>query len=135
MTFHSSIIENYPNEGQRFVAWYLRNIHNLDTIEAKDCITDGAGDKQIDAVYIDNDSSVVYIIQGKFYSGETVDATPLREVLASWVEIKNLPKLQEDANEKLRIKINELATALGGYSGFLYLDKNNMPMIALHWEK
>lgn len=22
-----------------------------------------------------------------------------------------------------------------GYSGFLYLDKNNMPMVALHWEK
>lgn len=104
--------DNFPNEGQRFVAWYLRNIHNLDTIEAKDCITDGAGDKQIDAVYIDNDSSVVYIIQGKFYSGEAVDAAPLREVLASWVEIKNLKKLQEDANEKLRIKINELATAL-----------------------
>ena len=85
-------LENYPNEGQRFVAWYLRNIHNLDTIEAKDCITDGAGDKQIDAVYIDNDASTVYIIQGKFYSGDTVDATPLREVLASWVEIKNLSK-------------------------------------------
>ena len=105
-------LDNYPNEGQRFVAWYLRNIHNLDTIEAKDCITDGAGDKQIDAVYIDNDSSTVYIIQGKFYSGETIDAGPLREVLASWVEIKDLPKLQENANEKLRIKINELATAL-----------------------
>lgn len=104
--------ENYPNEGQRFVAWYLRNIHNLDTIEAKDCITDGAGDKQIDAVYIDNDLSTVYIIQGKFYSSNTIDATPLREVLASWVEIKNLPKLQEDANEKLRVKISEIATAL-----------------------
>lgn len=104
--------ENYPNEGQRFVAWYLRNIHNLDAIVAKDCITDGAGDKQIDAVYIDDDSSTVYIIQGKFYSGNTIDATPLREVLVSWVEIKNLPKLQEDANEKLRVKISEIATAL-----------------------
>ena len=38
--------ENFPNDGQRFVAWYLRNIHNLDTFETKDCITDGAGDKQ-----------------------------------------------------------------------------------------
>lgn len=105
-------IDNYPNDGQRFVAWYLRNIHNLDTIEAKDCITDGAGDKQIDAVYIDNDSSTIYIIQGKFYSGDTVDAEPLREVLASWVEIKDLSRLQENANEKLKVKINELATAL-----------------------
>lgn len=75
--------DNYPNDGQRFVAWYLRNIHNLDTYETKECITDGAGDKQIDSVYIDNESSKIYIIQGKYYSGDTVDAEPLREVLSS----------------------------------------------------
>lgn len=103
---------NYPNEGQRFVAWYLRNIHKLDTYEAKDCITDGAGDKQIDAIYIDNQANIAYIIQGKFYNGDTVDSEPLREVLASWVQIKNLAKLQEGANQKLQIKISELATAL-----------------------
>ena len=102
----------YPNDGQRFVAWYLRNIHNLDTFEAKDCITDGAGDKQIDAIYIDNQASVVYIIQGKYYSGDAVDAEPLREVLSSWIQIKNLALLQEAANEKLKVKISELATAL-----------------------
>ena len=43
---------NFENDGQRFVAWYLRNIHNLDTYQTKDCLTDGANDKQIDAVYI-----------------------------------------------------------------------------------
>lgn len=105
-------LENYPNEGQRFVAWYLRNIHNLDTIEAKDCITDGAGDKQIDAVYIDNQAAVIYIIQGKFYSGDTVNAEPLREVLSSWVQIMDLPKLQDAANDRLKVKINELSNAL-----------------------
>lgn len=104
--------ENFPNEGQRFVAWYLRNIHNLDTYETKDCITDGAGDKQIDAVYIDNQSSTIYIIQGKFYGGESVDAEPLREVLASWILIKDLTHLQEDANHKLQVKINEMSNAL-----------------------
>ena len=26
-------MENYTNEGQRFVAWYLRNIHKMDTID------------------------------------------------------------------------------------------------------
>lgn len=103
---------NYPNDGQRFVAWYLRNIHNLDIVETKECITDGAGDKQIDAVYIDNQDSIIYIIQGKFYSGETVDAEPLREVLASWVQIKDLQRLQENANDKLKIKINEIAQAI-----------------------
>ena len=105
-------VKNYPNDGQRFVAWYLRNIHNLDTFEAKACITDGAGDKQIDAVYIDDQSSTIYIIQGKFYKGDTVDAEPLREVTSSWIQIKDLAKLQEAANEKLQAKINEIATAL-----------------------
>lgn len=90
-------VKNYPNDGQRFVAWYLRNIHNLDTFEAKACITDGAGDKQIDAVYIDDQSPTIYIIQGKFYKGDTVDAEPLREVTSSWIQIKNLAKLREAA--------------------------------------
>lgn len=104
--------ENFPNDGQRFVAWYLRNIHNLDTFETKDCITDGAGDKQIDAVYIDNQACTIYIIQGKFYGGDTVDAEPLREVLSSWIQIQNLAQLQDGANHNLQVKISEIATAL-----------------------
>lgn len=104
--------ENFPNDGQRFVAWYLRNIHNLDTFETKDCITDGAGDKQIDAVYIDNQACTIYIIQGKFYGGDTVGAEPLREVLSSWIQIQNLAHFQDGANHNLQVKISEIATAL-----------------------
>lgn len=104
--------ENFPNNGQRFIAWYLRNIHNLDTFETKDCITDGAGDKQIDAVYIDNQTCTVYIIQGKFYGGDTVDAEPLREVLSSWIQIQDLAHLQDGANHNLQVKISEIAMAL-----------------------
>ncbi|MCI9337903.1 MAG: AIPR family protein [Lachnospiraceae bacterium] len=104
--------ENFPNDGQRFVAWYLRNIHNLDTFETKDCITDGAGDKQIDAVYIDNQACTIYIIQGKFYGGDTVGAEPLREILSSWIQIQNLAHLQDGANHNLQVKISEIATAL-----------------------
>ena len=104
--------KNYPNDGQRFVAWYLRNIHNLDPIEARDCITDGAGDKQIDAVYIDNEAQAIYIIQGKFYSQVTVNAEPLREVLSSWVQIKDLAALQDAANSRLKAKILDISNAL-----------------------
>ncbi len=103
---------NYANDGQRFVAWYLRNIHGLDIIEAKDCLTDGANDKQIDAVYINNQDSTIYIIQGKFLSGDLVNAEPVREVLASWVLIHDLDALQESANSKLKVKINEISRAL-----------------------
>ena len=52
---------NFPNDGQRFVAWYMRNIHLLDQRQAKDAITDGANDKQIDAVYTDNQKCIITI--------------------------------------------------------------------------
>ena len=109
---HNYYQQQYSNDGQRFIAWYLRNIHNLDEIQAKDCITDGADDKQIDAIYIDDTVNTVYIIQGKFIGSSQVDAEPLREVLSSWVRIKNLASLQEAANNKLKQKLSDLADAL-----------------------
>lgn len=105
-------VQNFPNEGQRFVAWYLRNIHLRDMNETKDCITDGPDDKQIDAVVIDDDQSMIFIIQGKFIGTDKVDAEPLREVLSSWIQLKNVVKLQESANLKLKRKLAEVATAL-----------------------
>ena len=82
--------KNFSNDGQRFVAWYLRNIHGLDTIQAKDCITDRANDKQIDAVYINDQEQIIYIIQGKYYSGDYTDGTPVREVFGAWGLLKDL---------------------------------------------
>jgi hypothetical protein len=34
------------------------------------------------------------------------------EVLASWIQIKDLMHLQENANEKLKAKINEISSAI-----------------------
>ena len=65
-------VNNYPNDGQRFVAWYLRNIHNLDPIETRECITDGAGDKQMDAVYINDQAQTIYIIRKRFITNRIV---------------------------------------------------------------
>jgi hypothetical protein len=42
--------QRFPNDGQRFVAWYLRNILFRDMNETRDDITDGGDDKQIDAI-------------------------------------------------------------------------------------
>lgn len=102
---------NYANNGQKFVAWYLRNIYLLTPVEAKECITDGAGDKQIDAVYIDDEKQTVHIIQGKFYGKKTIDAEPLREVLSAWRYLKNLQALQDNANDKLKSKIQDISQA------------------------
>lgn len=104
--------QNFPNDGQRFVAWYLRNVLFRDMNETKADITDGADDKQIDAIIVDDDKSVVRIIQGKFIGNGSVDAEPLREVLSSWIQIKDLARLQNVGNSKLKAKLSELATAL-----------------------
>lgn len=104
--------QNFPNDGQRFVAWYLRNVPLRDQNEAKADITDGADDKQIDAIFVDDDNSTVYVVQGKFVGADTIDAEPLREVLSAWLQLKDLVRLQETANNKLKMKLAEVAIAL-----------------------
>lgn len=104
--------QRFPNDGQRFVAWYLRNVHLRDMNEARADVTDGADDKQIDAIVVDDNNSSVYIIQGKFIGENSVDAEPLREVLSSWVQLKDLVRLQENCNSKLKQKLSEVALAI-----------------------
>lgn len=109
---HEYYQQNFSNDGQRFVAWYLRNIYLRDPIQTKYDITDGADDKQIDAIVIDDDNTTVYIIQGKFIGASKVDSEPLREVLSAWLQLKNLVKLQETCNERLKRKLVDLSNAL-----------------------
>lgn len=104
--------QHFDNDGQRFVAWYVHNIHGRDMIETKEDVTDGPDDKQIDAVVVDDDASTVYVLQGKFIGAGTVDAEPLREVLSSWVQLKDIVRLQATGNQKLKRRLPEVATAL-----------------------
>lgn len=104
--------QNFPNDGQRFVAWYLRNIHLRDMNETRDDMTDGSDDKQIDALFIDDNQQTVFVLQGKFIGNGAVDAEPLRDVLSSWIQLKDLVRLQEVGNSKLKRKLSEVARAL-----------------------
>lgn len=53
--------------------------------------------------------------------------------------IRMVPMTPEVAECFKRILENrkkpKIEPMIGGYSGFLFLDKNNQPMVALHWEK
>src|SRR5690348_5800021 len=87
--------QNFANDGERFVAWYLRRVMLRDSIAARDDITDGQGDKQIDAVIVDDDERRVLIIQGKFITASTVNSEPLQEVLAAWLRLQDIGSLQK----------------------------------------
>jgi len=100
--------QNFTNDGQRFVAWYLRNIHRRDVIQTKDEVMDRDNDKKIDAIVIDDNNSTVFVIQGKFIGVKKVDAEPLQEVLSSWVHLKDLARLQETGNINLKRKLSEV---------------------------
>ena len=115
--------ENFSNDGQRFIAWYLRNIYRMNEFDVLDCVTDGANDQKIDAVYIDHENESIYIIQGKFYSQKgKIDSGAFMEIIGAWLKIRNLRQLQETANEKLRSKVSEISSAIDdGYDIYFEL--------------
>ena len=41
-----------------------------------------------------------------------MDAEPLREVLSSWIQLKNIVRLQETGSEKLKRRLSDVSTAL-----------------------
>ena len=101
--------QNFDNDGKRFVAWYVHNIHRRDMIGTVEDVTDGPDDKQIDAIVVDDDASAVFVIQGKFINEGTVNAEPLREVLSSWVQLKDIVRLQETGKQKLKRRLGSVS--------------------------
>src|SRR5262245_37694127 len=104
--------QNFANDGERFLAWYLRNVHGRTPLQARSDITDGQDDKQIDALLVDDERLRVIIVQGKFFSSASVDQQPLQEILSAWCQVQNLPQLQDHANSRLRMKLDELSVAI-----------------------
>src|SRR6186997_3104715 len=105
--------DNFPNDGQRFVAWYLHRVLLLDVHETRAAITDGQNDKQIDAIVVeDGEERRIRIIQGKFVKPEPINAEPLREVLSAWMRLKDLPRLQVECSGKLAERLETMRVAL-----------------------
>jgi hypothetical protein len=101
--------DNFPNDGQRFVAWYLHRVLMLDVHETRAAITDGQNDKQIDAIVVeDGEERRIRVMQGKFVKPESIDG----EVLAAWTRLKDLPKLQLECSGRLAERLETMRQAL-----------------------
>jgi hypothetical protein len=103
---------HFSNDGFRFVAWYVRRVLLQSAEATKMVVVDGANDKKIDALVIDDENRNIIIIQGKFYEGGTIDSVPLQEILSAWVRIQDLHSLQTDGNDKLKERIEALRQAI-----------------------
>ena len=105
--------DNFANDGQRFVAWYLHRVLLLDMHETRAAVTDGQNDKQIDAIVVeDGEDRRIRVIQGKFVKPEPIGAEPLREVLSAWMRLRDLPKLQLECSGKLAERLETARIAL-----------------------
>jgi hypothetical protein len=93
--------DHFSNNGFRFVAWYVRRILLQSPEATKIDVVDGANDKKIDAIVIDDENRNVIIIQGKFYNSTKIDSEPLNEILSAWINIQDLHSLQNNGNDKL----------------------------------
>lgn len=59
--------EKFPllQDDDLFIVWFLRYLTDSDD-DAQRALVGGAGEKSVDAVYIDENAKIVYIIQGKY---------------------------------------------------------------------
>ncbi|MHC1737464.1 MAG: AIPR family protein [Ignavibacteriaceae bacterium] len=64
-----------------FVAWFLRAFISEDEKQAVDSLTGQAGDKSSDAIFIDHDNRIVFIVQGKYHSNNQV-SEPRSHIIA-----------------------------------------------------
>lgn len=92
----------------RFLTWFLEHIFRLDPLEADDAKVDAKHDKGVDAVYVDDISETVYLIQSKTKENgrATLGDVDLKSFSGTLVQFKT-PELiaelvAETKNERLK---------------------------------
>lgn len=108
--------KQFANDGNRFVAWYLKTIYSIPESDVERYLTDGKDDKQIDAIFVDDETELIHIIQGKYYTGRQITSEPLMECLSAVNQLTDLESLEERANQKLKNNLLALNDGLNdGY--------------------
>lgn len=100
------IQDRYPklSSDNAFVVWFLRAFITEDEKNAFQSITGRASDKNSDAVYIDNDNRLCFVIQGKYH--QTSEPNVSRSDILTFVDMgkclvsdkKNFESLLNNAN-------------------------------------
>ncbi|WP_339951085.1 AIPR family protein [uncultured Albimonas sp.] len=102
---------------KRFLKWFLENIFRLDEFMADDACVDAKHDKGVDAIYVDNISEIVYVMQAKTKTSDkaTLGDTELKDFFGTLVQFSSKENIEdlagETKNERLRQAItrNEVA--------------------------
>lgn len=76
----------YNNYSLAFAHWYLKKYYNMDEQSIAEAIIDGADDRGLDAVIIDEENETLTVMQFKFPAkvSNINDEIELRDVLVTW---------------------------------------------------
>ncbi len=97
-----------PDFSGRFIRWFLEHIYRLEEVDADDACVDAKHDKGVDAIYVDDVSETIFIIQAKTKTKDNAEFgdTDLKEFYGTLQQFDSKKKiddvLAETNNEKLK---------------------------------
>lgn len=113
-----------PDFSGRFLRWFLENIYRLEESAADDACVDSKHDKGVDAIYVDDVSETVFIIQAKTKTKDNAEFgdTELKEFFGTLQQFDSKKKIEEilveTKNDKLRQTILRTGLAAKVDSGY-----------------
>jgi len=86
-----------PDFSGRFIRWFLENIYRLEEITADDACVDSKHDKGVDAIYVDDVSESVFIIQAKTKTKDNAEFgdTEIKEFYGTLGQFDSKEKINE----------------------------------------
>lgn len=110
------IQERYPkiSPDNAFIVWFMRAFITEDEKSAFESVTGRAGDRNADAVYIDNDNRLCFVIQGKYH--QTSEPNVTRSDIVAFVDMgkclvgdkRNFDALLNNANSTVLESFNKV---------------------------
>jgi hypothetical protein len=113
-----------PDFSGRFIRWFLENIYRLEEIDSDDACVDARHDLGVDAIYVDDVSETVFIIQAKTKSKDNAEFgdTEIKEFYGTLQQFNSkttIEKISSEAkNEKLKQTISRTGLAAKVDSGY-----------------
>lgn len=101
-----------PDFPKRFLKWFLENIFRLDEFTADDAAVDAKHDKGVDAIFVDDVSEIVFVIQSKTKTSDTATLgdTELKDFYGTLVQFDSAESIDELAKETTNERLKQALT-------------------------
>lgn len=112
-TFSKEYLKYYehraPDFSGRFLRWFLEHIFRLDPQDADDAAVDAKHDKGIDAIYVDDVSETIYVVQAKTQTKEkaTLGDTDLKSFVGTLVQFDTPESVGQLAAETKNLRLKQ----------------------------